>query len=713
MVDKASLEYLNSVRAMAEYANEQYILTSKYIDSKSFSQKEKGISDARYIASDYEGAINISLDEKTSIAMLLRQAKIDEEELKQCEADKTSYMEIAIDYYIRYLKFSPEIDIPCAFRFVSLFLEINSADELVSEEVESIPSYKLIYVIPQLLPRIVQSKGNCSRILKSIVEKCAISHPHHVIPNILALAYSLKDLDKADDSDAFMTETQKENQLAAQKMISKLKKIPSLIENVKEQSELWEALISLSYLKVNSNLREYAMDENIQLTRLKDLTHVQVSTVELAISPTGMYDNIISIHKYMPKFTLVGGINMPKRITCIGTDGKNYRQLLKSQDDLRQDAVMQQVFQLINFFLKKDENAQKRRLHIRTYKVVPLSHRSGIIEWCTNCTAIGTYLQGTKKVVGAHAKFNPSDYSVNNCKDILKNVQKEPKHIKLQVFLEICDNLQPVFRHYFFGKFPNPAVWYEKIQSYTRSVATSSMIGYVLGLGDRHLQNILIDAITAEVIHVDLGIAFEQGRTISSPETVPFRLTRDIVDGMGVSGVEGVFRKSCEVTMTLMRKHREIILAVLEVLIYDPLYAWTIKPRYKIMEVDLESSNVLITLPPDNADLVTALPEENSSLPIALDSPVLPADVSTSKISAADPKSTCDKTSNISTEASTRKAEQNATAIRALERLEQKLLGTEDGTPASSIEAQVEKLIQEAQDPKNLCLLYPGWQPYL
>lgn len=57
------------------------------------------------------------------------------------------------------------------------------------------------------------------------------------------------------------------------------------------------------------------------------------------------------------------------------------------------------------------------------------------------------------------------------------------------------------------------------------------MIGYVLGIGDRHVHNILIDNLTAEVIHIDLGIAFEQGKTLPIPETVPFRLTRDIVDG--------------------------------------------------------------------------------------------------------------------------------------------------------------------------------------
>lgn len=60
--------------------------------------------------------------------------------------------------------------------------------------------------------------------------------------------------------------------------------------------------------------------------------------------------------------------------------------------------------------------------------------------------------------------------------------------------------------------------------------------GYVIGLGDRHSANLLLDQMHAEIVHIDLGIAFEQGRFLNTPEMVPFRLTRDIVDGMGVIG---------------------------------------------------------------------------------------------------------------------------------------------------------------------------------
>lgn len=54
----------------------------------------------------------------------------------------------------------------------------------------------------------------------------------------------------------------------------------------------------------------------------------------------------------------------------------------------------------------------------------------------------------------------------------------------------------------------------------------------------------------------------------------------------------------------------------------------------------------------------------------------------------------------------------NKTAERSLLRIEQKLQGTEEGL-ASSVSGQVERLIQQARDPTNLCRLFCGWQPYL
>ena len=50
-------------------------------------------------------------------------------------------------------------------------------------------------------------------------------------------------------------------------------------------------------------------------------------------------------------------------------------------------------------------------------------------------------------------------------------------------------------------------------------------MGYLLGLGDRHLDNILLDTRSGEVVHIDYNIIFDRGLQLRVPEIVPFRLT--------------------------------------------------------------------------------------------------------------------------------------------------------------------------------------------
>jgi ataxia telangiectasia mutated family protein len=54
-------------------------------------------------------------------------------------------------------------------------------------------------------------------------------------------------------------------------------------------------------------------------------------------------------------------------------------------------------------------------------------------------------------------------------------------------------------------------------------------------------------------------------------ELVPFRLTRDIIDGFGIAGLAGVFKICAEQTMNVLRKNSTLIHVILEVFLYDPL----------------------------------------------------------------------------------------------------------------------------------------------
>jgi len=58
----------------------------------------------------------------------------------------------------------------------------------------------------------------------------------------------------------------------------------------------------------------------------------------------------------------------------------------------------------------------------------------------------------------------------------------------LQVFLDLCSKFKPAMKYFFFENFPSAGVYVERRLAYARSAATSSMIGYILGLG-KNLAN--------------------------------------------------------------------------------------------------------------------------------------------------------------------------------------------------------------------------------
>lgn len=99
-----------------------------------------------------------------------------------------------------------------------------------------------------------------------------------------------------------------------------------------------------------------------------------------------------------------------------------------------------------------------------------------------------------------------------DCRRHIHKIPHTDAAARRQAFHQICSKLRPVFRYFFYEYFHQPSLWHKSKQAYAKSVATSSIVGYIVGLGDRHVQNILIDTQTAEVIHIDLGVAFDQGK---------------------------------------------------------------------------------------------------------------------------------------------------------------------------------------------------------
>lgn len=51
-------------------------------------------------------------------------------------------------------------------------------------------------------------------------------------------------------------------------------------------------------------------------------------------------------------------------------------------------------------------------------------------------------------------------------------------------------------------------------------------------------------------------------------------MTPNLVDALGATGVDGVYRKGCEITMEVLRENKDSLISVLEAFIHDPLVEW-------------------------------------------------------------------------------------------------------------------------------------------
>lgn len=279
--------------------------------------------------------------------------------------------------------------------------------------------------------------------------------------------------------------------------------------------------------------------------------------------------NLACIAGFSDEIIIMTSLQKPRKISIRGSDGKDYPFLCKPKDDLRKDARLMEFNSMINKLLKKDSESRKRNLHIRTYAVVVLNEECGLLEWVPHTLPLRNILMALYATKGIPI-WSPEIKGLGD--KIRKQTQLDKKKKLFET--ELLSKYPPIFHHWFMTNFPDPASWLRSRLAYGRTAAVMSIVGFVLGLGDRHGENILFDSTTGDTVHVDFNCLFDKGRTFEVAEKVPFRLTQNMVAGLGVSGVEGVFRKACEVTMMILRNNKDSLMSVLETFVHDPLVDW-------------------------------------------------------------------------------------------------------------------------------------------
>eukprot|EP01117_Protostelium_nocturnum_P016014 TRINITY_DN6263_c0_g1_i1.p1 TRINITY_DN6263_c0_g1~~TRINITY_DN6263_c0_g1_i1.p1 ORF type:complete len:1383 (+),score=565.02 TRINITY_DN6263_c0_g1_i1:228-4151(+) len=446
---------------------------------------------------------------------------------------------------------------------------LSKMNKQISNFTTTIAPYQWYTCFPQLVSRICHPNAKVAENLSSILIAVLKEYP---LPSIW-LVMSVTKSNNTTRNNKATTMLSKAKQMGVpSQIIDHCDRLSTFLIDICEKNLDNIAEKTLSLAKFTNSIQKKLLKE---LADCKILVPTQSSlTITLPSnrnSDGNMENSGFPVNSpYMAgiedNVAIMSSLVKPRRITIAGSDGKKYPFLCKPKDDLRRDCRMMEFNTIINKLLKKNPACRKRNLKIRTYSVVPLNEESGIIEWVENTSTMRSILQpyyaklakppNAKRTKELYDKAGPSIYD-RFVKEILP--QYKP----------------PVFHNWFLEKFTNPSAWFEARSSFSKTSAVMSMIGYIVNLGDRHLENLLLDSTNGDCIHVDFNCLFGKGLTFEKPEKVPFRLTHNMTDAMGSFGVEGTFRRVAELCLGILRSNRETLLSVLETFLHDPLVDWT------------------------------------------------------------------------------------------------------------------------------------------
>ncbi|MXQ90043.1 hypothetical protein E5288_WYG014046 [Bos mutus] len=358
----------------------------------------------------------------------------------------------------------------------------------------------------------------------------------------------------------------------------------------------------IPFKEIMLSLQQRAQKRASYILRLEEISPwlAAMTNTEIALPGEVSARDTVTIHSVGGTITILPTKTKPKKLLFLGSDGKSYPYLFKGLEDLHLDERIMQFLSIVNTMFATINRQETPRFHARHYSVTPLGTRSGLIQWVDGATPLfGLYKRWQQREAALQAQKaqdsyqtpqnpgivpRPSELYYSKIGPALKAVglsldvsrRDWPLHVMKAVLEELMEATPPnLLAKELWSSCTTPDEWWRVTQSYARSTAVMSMVGYIIGLGDRHLDNVLIDMTTGEVVHIDYNVCFEKGKSLRVPEKVPFRMTQNIETALGVTGVEGVFRLSCEQVLHIMRRGRETLLTLLEAFVYDPLVDWT------------------------------------------------------------------------------------------------------------------------------------------
>ena len=381
-----------------------------------------------------------------------------------------------------------------------------------------------------------------------------IAEKHRII--IKPIVFVLEQLQEVTSAEA---ETPHEKDFQ-EKYLQEIKEVINKLKNPENPDKPQE---SLQPLKVLHKQFQQKFHRRASYTlKMQSISPVLASIKNTVIAMPGLATSAktrVTISHVSNIVSILPTKTKPKKLIFYGSDGQTYTYLFKGLEDLHLDERIMQFLSIANTMMAQNPDTSGHNLYrARHYSVIPLGPRSGLISWVDGTTPVFALYKRwqqremakpfIKNNVNTTASvLRPSELFYNKLNPLLKehgiknieNRKEWPLSVLRQVLTELmAETPSDLLAKELWCNAVDANAWWQVVKRYSYSVAVMSIIGYIIGLGDRHLDNVLIDLTSGEVVHIDYNVCFEKGKTLRVPEKVPFRLTPNIRGALGVTGVE-------------------------------------------------------------------------------------------------------------------------------------------------------------------------------
>jgi DNA-dependent protein kinase catalytic subunit len=310
------------------------------------------------------------------------------------------------------------------------------------------------------------------------------------------------------------------------------------------------------------------------------------------------------IVNFEPIVLIMASLRKPKRLTINGSDERSHNYLVKGGEDLRMDQRIEQTFTTMNEILASDPATARRQLSLRTYQVIPLTSALGMLEWVDNTAPLKGMLLTPGHVSPKIINEMTTIYSKNLYEEFKQNPAKPCGMTDAPVYysyIKEVDKKRAVEKFSHVDRMlpsdliaraiaklcSTPESFLVFRSTFARSYCTFSMCSYILGIGDRHLENFLVDQTNSEIVGIDFGAGFGQGVQLSVPELMPFRYTRQFQHMLDPLRTEDILKQDMTYVMSALRDQRKKLLTTMDVFIKEPQMEWITAQRTTKQSVEL------------------------------------------------------------------------------------------------------------------------------